>query len=571
MDLSEYLATIKSRWIVIVALAIIGLLVGYGYAKSLPRLYHSTSSVFVASQGGSTNSDLLQGSTFTQDQVQSFAQLADLPVVLDPVISELGLTTTPQKLAGEISANIRLNTVIIDITVSDRSPQQAAAIANAVTTSLDAAATKLSPQGKSSAIRMTTVAKAKVAASPYSPNTKLDAISGGLIGLILGLIYAVARELLDTRVRSEKDMLRVTDLPLLGRVARRRRMPAGSIVMRTTEHGHEAEDFRRIAANLEFADVDNPVRSIVVTSALPAEGKTTTAINLALAIAERAERVLVIDADLRKPSVADYCGIEGAVGLTSVLIGSATVAQAVRPWAGGVVDVLPSGTVPANPSQLIGSAAMASLLERLIGEYDFVVVDSPPLLPVTDTLTLGKLVDGVVVVVRSYVTRRHQLSRALGSLEFVSARVLGLILNGAKLERESSAYYSYQASSGSEDAVPAVGSDAASDSENVVTPDSNEEDGALETIAPKTIHRVSAASSNQVSAGQVASRFRSQEEVIPETEAGPVRGRSSDARLRGSDESDELDIDGDEVDESIDSTSIARIPRAGAKARKASR
>jgi hypothetical protein len=146
--------------------------------------------------------------------------------------------------------------------------------------------------------------------------------------------------------------------------------------------------------------------------------------------------------------VADYLKIEGSVGLTSVLVGSATVDQAIVPWAGGRIEVLPSGVVLANPAQLLGSDAMANLIDDLISQYDFVVLDSPPLLPVTDSLNLARLTDGAVVVAMYKSTRRQRLAEALTSLEGVSARVLGLVLNGVRPPKHQ-AYYGYQA--------PAVG------------------------------------------------------------------------------------------------------------------
>ena len=426
------------------ALALIGGMVAFGYNQILPTLYRSTSTVFVASQQGDTTSELVQGSTFTQGQVQSLAALASLPIVLDAVIADLDLDTSARSLADSVSADIRLNTVIIDVTVTNTSPDQAARISNAVTKELARAAESLSTpdDAATSAITMTTVSAASAPSDPFSPNTRLILATGVLAGLALAVLLILGRELLDTRVRTTRDLEKVSDDPILGTTHRLKPKDATSLVMRSDPYGAPAEEFRRVATNLEFADVDDPVRAVVVTSPLPGEGKSTVSINLALAMAERFQRVLLIDADLRKPSVAEYCQVDGLLGLTSVLLGGATLTEAIRPWAGGSIDVLPAGIIPANPSQLVGSETMASVLKALISEYDFVVIDTPPLLPVTDALTLSKLVDGAIVVARYKSTRRHQLEQSLGSLEGVSARVLGVILNGDKT-KDSTSYYGY--------------------------------------------------------------------------------------------------------------------------------
>lgn len=289
---------------------------------------------------------------------------------------------------------------------------------------------------------MTTVASAQVSAAPFSPNTRFIVLSGLLAGLALAVAGALALETFDTRVRTQRDIERVGPQAFLGVIAKRKRSAGEQIVMLTDPHGAGAEDFRRIGTNLDFADIDNPIRSVVVTSSSPGEGKSSISVNLALAMAERFEKVLLIDADLRKPSIAEYCQIEGSVGLTSVLVGSATLEQAIAPWGKGTIDVLPSGLIPANPSQMLGTEAMADLFGRLIPMYDFIVVDSPPLLPVTDSLTIAKLTDGALVIARYKSTRRQQLAQALDSVEGVSARVIGTILNGVP-RKDQDAYYVY--------------------------------------------------------------------------------------------------------------------------------
>lgn len=216
----EYLRTLGRRWIVIVLLGVLGLVAAWAYASSVPPLYKSTSSVFVSSERGETTSELVQGSTFSQNLVQSYAQLATMPAVLEPVIAQLNLDSTAQALATSVVATTPLNTVIIEITVSNESPARAAATADAITASLSTVVQKLAPKGPNNtpSITLSTVSQAQIPTFPYSPNTRLLLITGLGGGLALGVVYALARELLDNRVRGEKGLLRVTDAPLLGKI-----------------------------------------------------------------------------------------------------------------------------------------------------------------------------------------------------------------------------------------------------------------------------------------------------------------------------------------------------------------
>lgn len=457
MEPSEYISAFRKRWLVIVTLTILGCIAGYFYAQSLPQQYRSSTSVFVSTQQGGTTSELVQGSQYAQDAVQSYSQLATMPAVLDGVIDELGLSTSSSALAKQLTATAALDTVIIQISAVDTDPQLAADISQTVAESLSAVAEDFAPTNSDGdpAIRMSVVSSAQVPSAPIGPNKPLYLGIGGILGLVLAVLYAIGRQLLDTRVRNEDDLSRTSDAPLLGSISRNDRKVSG-IVLRTAPHSVIAEQYRRLRTNLEFADVDNGVGSVTVTSALPGEGKTTTAINLALAMAEKSAKVLLIDADLRNPSVAQYTGLDGEVGLTSVLVGTATVKEAIQAWGDSGVQVLPSGAIPPNPNQLIGSAAMAGLIANLVRVYDFVVIDSPPLIPVTDSLTMAQLTDGAVVVARNNATRRQEFTRAVDSLRQVNARVLGLVLNQAPPVTKH-AYYGHDGSSSlQEDVTPAA-------------------------------------------------------------------------------------------------------------------
>ena len=189
-----------------------------------------------------------------------------------------------------------------------------------------------------------------------------------------------------------------------------------------------AESFRTLRTNLQFVDVGRASRSFVITSSVQREGKSTTSANLAIAMSDAGSRVLLVDADLRRPKVADYMGLEGAVGLTDVLAGRVKLADVIQPWGTGRLFVLPAGTVPPNPSELLGSQPMQKLIEFFEQEFDAVIFDAPPLLPVTDGAILARKVGAVILVVASGHTHKAQVKGALDTLRNVDAQASGVVL-----------------------------------------------------------------------------------------------------------------------------------------------
>jgi polysaccharide biosynthesis transport protein len=208
-------------------------------------------------------------------------------------------------------------------------------------------------------------------------------------------------------------------------------------------HSPRAEAFRQLRTNIRFLSVDDRLRSLVVTSPSPDEGKTTVAANLAIALAQSGEQVILVDADLRRPRVAEVLGIKSSAGLTNVLLGLAHVDSALAPWQEGLpLRVLTSGEIPPNPSEILGSHRMESLLQELLQRANIVIFDSPSLLPVTDAAILSNITDGALLVVRSGKTKREALASGAEAVRAAGSQVLGVVLNRTS-HRQASATYRY--------------------------------------------------------------------------------------------------------------------------------
>jgi len=415
-------------------------LLGFGaallYSVLITPTYTATAQVFVSVRGTDTVNELVQGTTFTTRAVRTYTQLVGSPRVLDPVINELGMTTDSVELARRVRATSPLDTVLINVSADDASPVWAAAIADSTARSLANVVTELETPagGGESPVQISTVREALVPTSPSSPNIPLNAALGLLVGLALGVGWAILREVLNTKVRGVPDVEALTDAPIIGAIAYEPEAVGRPIIIHESPHSPRSEAYRRLRTNVQFLNVDSgdgPANAILITSSLAGEGKTSTTINLAITMAAAGQKVVVVDADLRRPSVAKYLGIEGSVGLTTVLIGRASVEDVLQTWGNGNLSVIAAGQVPPNPSELLGSARMSELITHLSETFDVVLIDCAPLLPVTDAAILARLVGGAVLVVGANTINRHEVEGSLESLEAVGTKAHGIVVNRA--------------------------------------------------------------------------------------------------------------------------------------------
>ncbi|MHA6797157.1 polysaccharide biosynthesis tyrosine autokinase [Pseudonocardia bannensis] len=453
MTLQDHLRVLREQWIVVIAAVLIGLIGAGGAFFLRPAEYTAKLTMYVSAQTGETANAAYQGSLLSQQRVTSYVDLVGSTRVSREVIQELGLPTTPEELSQQISASSALDSVLIDVAVTGRSAEQAARIANAVGAALTGLVDELERPSAPNGVAPVAVRVVQPAAVPIAPSsTGLPVMLalGLLAGLAVGVGAALARNALDTSVKSPEQLLAAAGAPNLGTIARDPQIPKRPLTVHEDPQSPRSEAFRQLRTNLQFVDVDNPRKVITVTSSLPSEGKTTTVVNLAIALASAGSRVVVVEADLRRPKVADLLGMERSVGLTSILSGRVRLEQALQPWAGGRFDVLASGPLPPNPSELLASQHMRVVLADLKERYDVVLIDTPPLLPVTDAAALAPATDGVVLVCRFSETTRGQVEASAESLRAVSARLLGTVFtmvprSGPRAYAQYNAYYRTEA------------------------------------------------------------------------------------------------------------------------------
>ncbi|MDQ4023977.1 MAG: polysaccharide biosynthesis tyrosine autokinase [Actinomycetota bacterium] len=466
MTLRAYLHVLREQWLLVTAGLVFGLLVAGIVTMATPPRYSADVTLFVSAQNvGGDTTDAYQGNLLSEQKVQSYVLLFSSERISRDVIEQLGLEMSPEELAGQISATAEPDTVLLTATVTDTEPHRAQRIANAVGDAFIRLVAELErpdpgpppppppgfiisppPVEPVPPVSARLVEPADMPTSPVSPRPMINLALGAVVGLLVGYGAGLLRHTLDTSVKSTEQLQELTRTPVLGSIAYDPNVPSRPLIVHEQLQSPRAEAFRQIRTNLQFIDVDRSRKSFLVTSPLAGEGKTTTLCNLAIALAQANSRVVLVGADLRRPQAAQYLGLEGAIGVTSVLIGRVPLPQAVQPWGGGMFDVLASGPIPPNPSELLGSRQMADLLDELSASYDVVLIDTPPLLPVTDAAALAPRTDGALLVVRHGKTTRAQVEAAVTALESASGRLLGTILTMTPRSGRRSPYHYYYSS-----------------------------------------------------------------------------------------------------------------------------
>lgn len=442
MNLLTYLRAIRKSWWIVVIVILLGTAAGVYRNFSATPIY-AAGVTFYVSTASSAADNAAAGDQFAQNRAVSYAKLLSSETLAQRVIDATGLQLTASELASELSGSADLNTVLVTGTIEDPSRARALRIAKGVATEFPIMVEGFDNRtaGRGS-VKLIVTSGPGVGAAPILPRKTVNLLYGFGAGLILGLAIAVLRYLRDSSVRHQEEVEAITGAPVLATIDYESTARKQPLVLELDTPTARGEEFRQLRTSLQFIDAASELATLVVTSPDEGEGKSTTAANLALVYAESGRLVLLVDADLRRPRAAAYFGLETAIGLSNVLAGQVDLDHAIQIWRDASMYVLASGSIPPNPSELLGSPAMTALLDRLRKHFDLVIIDTPPLLPVTDALVLAGGVDGVLLVCRHGKTRRAKLGAATRSLQTVNARLVGCVLNMSPArERAGYSYY----------------------------------------------------------------------------------------------------------------------------------
>ena len=446
MELIQYWRLIVQNRIVIGASTLVGLVIAAAITFTTTPLYESQAQIFVSTPASTLDiSALATGSSFSQQRVKSYAQIIISPKTLEPVIQRLDLKMDAKTLSSMVTASAPLDTVLISLTITDTNPQRAAKIANAVADQfgITVGDLELHGIGIDSPVKVSTVKDAIPADSPASPKKVINLALGLLLGFGLGIGIASLRKLLDNTVKNEDDLL---GTPLLAAIGFDEIADEKPLVTQIGRYAARTEAFRTLRTNLQFLNPDAHPQVIVMTSALPNEGKTTSSINLALSLAQAGAKVILVEADLRRPKVPLYLEMSSmSEGLSDLISGPKKltpqgIKAMLHPYESTGLKVLLSGMIPPNPSELLSSKKFEELIDMLRKQFEYVIIDCPPLLPVTDAAIVSAKADGCVLIVHAGATKKPHFIGSRDAIKAVGSNILGVIINKIP---ESSLEYEY--------------------------------------------------------------------------------------------------------------------------------
>ena len=503
IDLRQYLALFWHwAWLIVLAALIAGA-ASYFYSQRMTRIYQSLTTVLVNEAPATKQTDY--SSVMLSEQLTTtYAQMMNKDTVLTAVETQLGLAIPLTDLKAMITVTPVTSTQLITVTVQTTDPTLSANIANTLatvfasqiqniqmarfsqsenslksqladlTTQIDTyqaqanAATTADEKASFNALvtqyqqiyanlqqsyetvllseaqSVSSVVQIEPATpnlAPVKPKVMQNTLLAAVIGFLLAAGIIVAREALDDTIKTPDDISRKFKLSVLG-VINHHTPEKDAPITQTEPRSPTAEAYRSLRTNVNYASVDNPLRIVMVTSAEPGEGKTTTACNLGVVLAQNGARVIIADCDLRHPRVHKYFGLSNRQGLSTLLTQADEVLDGkLQKTAIENLMVLTTGSLPPNPAELMGSQKMQRVLASMRTESDFILVDTPPVLAVTDAAVLAPTLDGVLLVVRPGKTRASALRLTMEKLQQVNANVLGVILNDIDLRRQSYTYH----------------------------------------------------------------------------------------------------------------------------------
>lgn len=443
MTVLDFYRFLRHNARILILFTLAGLLFGAAYAVSRPVVYQSFATGIVVAGDNSSIGGAMSGNTLANQRAAMYLNLIGTSAVRERIAAQPEIQANPHIASGEVGGFVvGQNSSIIQVSGTGGSGEEARILADAALAALAEEALALetlSPAEDGStitpdqvAVRLAKYGEASAPTKPISPNWPRLILTGGGIGLLVGLAVSFVVAALDVRVRTMRDAETETGHGVLGIIPETKEFAAqrtGASIS-VSKLGPAGEALRQVRTNLRYVNVDNPPRSIVVSSANPAEGKSTISSMLAVLIARSGQPVVLIDADLRKPVQHKSFNADNAVGLSQVLVGDVSVDDALQPTNQPNLFVLTAGRVPANPSEMVGSRRMKTLIEALSKKY-FVITDAPPVLAVTDAGLLAAASDGVVLVARVGKTHKEQLRLATKLIKQVGGTILGTVLHRA--------------------------------------------------------------------------------------------------------------------------------------------
>jgi len=443
VELQAFLGLLRRRWPIIVLIFVVGLAGSIVVTSSTPKSYSATARLYVSFPPTNNPQEAVSALQLRQDLLSSYTKVLVAEATTSKIADKIHHFLTPEQIKARISASVVLNTLLIDVKATGDKPGFTQALADAAATSLTQVIPELEKQ-KSGGITASVIDHAGFPRDPTAPKPQKNITIGAVFGLLAGLALALAVDSLDRTIKTPAQAIAAFNAPVIGSIPRERRIPGDPLVATKGAGSPAAEAYRALRTSVRFRDMGKRLSTILVTSPAAGDGKTTVASNLAIAISQDGAKVILIDCDLRRTKLNDVFDLPEGPGLTSVLLGRTSLAEALTPFS-PTLSILQAGPSLVYPSEALGSTAMVAVLKEASSAADVVILDAPPVLPVTDPVVLAALVDGTIMVSRWGRTSFHAAEATRLAMENTrgAADVVGVVLNAEGGGRSSNYYRHY--------------------------------------------------------------------------------------------------------------------------------
>jgi len=457
-SLKEILEILVKRFVLISICTSVGILVFFIKSEFIVKpTYVSSVQMYVNSNDTTISADLNE-LNYAQKVVTTYINFLQTNVFYKQVIEESELNYTQAQLKDMTIIKAINDTEIFQISVTNTNPNDAYTLVEAMQ--------KIAPiliKNIKETAQISVVDPPTLPTSPSSRNILQNALVGGMIGFVLSLMASLLLELFDQNVKNQDDLSKRYHLPILGAIPKFNVITKREYVLKKTKFTDLLQNklkrndsiknkdtdfvikeaYKSLRSNLNFTLRYDGCKKILISSPVPEDGKSTTITNIGISIAQTGAKVLLMDCDLRKGRLHNLFNVKFKPGVSDVLSSTMDVKNAIYKTAYENLSVMPMGTIPPNPSELLASIQMETLLNKLNDDYEYIIIDSPPVKVVSDALNLVKMVDGVLIVVREGITSHPCISSSLTKYEFLNANILGFVLNGISLNQEEKSKYRY--------------------------------------------------------------------------------------------------------------------------------
>lgn len=504
IDLRQYIALFLQWWWLVLLAGLLAGGAAYLISRQMTPIYQSSTTLLINEAPSNRTADYT--SLMTSERLaQTYAQMITKRPVLERVIYRLKLPYTADELAKMVSASPVRDTQLLTITVESPNPSLSPAVANALvvvfTEQLQETQSSRFQASKDNLQKQITDAETQIANArdalenatdpseisrwearlnqyeqiyanlvlsyeqirtteaqsfsnvvqietavpeftPVKPKVIQNTLLAAVVGMMLAAGGVIAFDMLDDRVKNPEDIRRQLNLPVMGAIVRYDEPEDGRLITQAQPRSPVAESFRALRTNVQYASVDDPIRTLLVTSPTPADGKTTVASNLAMVTAQGGKQVTVLDADMHRPRLHYAFHTDLQPGLSSLFVQRGLHLNGdLRATPLETLHVISAGKMPPNPSELLGSQKMREIIAAILERSEMLIIDTPPVLSVTDAVVLAPVVDGVLLVVRPGHTRMSALKQSVEQLRYVGARVIGVVVNAVDTKKTRYNYY----------------------------------------------------------------------------------------------------------------------------------